>query len=177
MSNDKDVKIKPAKKSKNAVMESYPAAPTDAEYILSLERSFDEEVPVRVLMFFLEGREYALPVDQAVEVMRPKTLTEVPKTPPFVLGIFAVRGDMLPVIDLSARLGLATAVSYMDRKVVVASIDGVKAAFTVDRLAGVRDIQMSGLEPGDALFVSGLINRDGRMIRLIDSKKLLDFSI
>ncbi|MDH4101557.1 MAG: chemotaxis protein CheW [Nitrospirota bacterium] len=165
------------KKDDGGAQPSFPAAPTEAQYAASLERGADEEVPARVLLFFVEGAQYALPIDNAIEVMRPKSVTEVPRTPAFVLGVFSVRGDMIPVVDLSSRLGLVSKVPYDERKVVVAMVDGLKVAFVVEKLGGVREILMSELKPVEALFVKGTVNRDGRSILMLDSAKLLDFNL
>ena len=50
---------------------------------------------------------YALPIEHVQEAAELGTLTPVPGAPNSVLGVYNLRGEILPVYDLSAVLGIS----------------------------------------------------------------------
>ncbi|HEV3505279.1 MAG TPA: chemotaxis protein CheW, partial [Actinomycetes bacterium] len=62
-----------------------------------------------MILLRVEEREYALPLGCVVEVVRMAALTPAPGAPGHVLGLLDLRGRVVPVMDLRARLGLPPA--------------------------------------------------------------------
>jgi len=60
----------------------------------------------QLIVFKLEGQEYALFIDQIKEVVVTPPLTPVPLTPSYIRGVANVRGEILAMIDLGERFGL-----------------------------------------------------------------------
>lgn len=60
----------------------------------------------RYVSFTLGTGRYCIPVDQVVQILRPENILEVPKAPPFVDGVINLRGDVIPIVNLRARLGI-----------------------------------------------------------------------
>ncbi len=141
-----------------------------------------EEERLQIISFFLDGEEYAFEVADAVEVLRPRQMTEVPRTPDFIKGILSVRGEMVFVMDLKRRLNIGEAESGRVCRILITSVEDLKAGFLVDRLSGVKDVPVSSIGPaahlGDkaAKFLKGLIAAKDRPIRLLDASKLIDFT-
>ncbi len=73
------------------------AAPGEAE---------EESEQFAVLFFTVAGQNYAVAVDEAVEVMSQPATTPLPGTPAELLGICFRRGRVLPLVDLAIKLGL-----------------------------------------------------------------------
>jgi len=153
-----------------------PAAPKE-EGLKREDIALDEE-RLQIISFFLGEDEYAFEVSDAVEVLRQRQLTEVPRTPEFIKGILSVRGEMVPIFDLKKRLQIgATEISQTGR-ILIASIEDLKAGFMVDRLSGVRDVPMKAFEPcpDDSGFLKGFIYHNNRVIRLLDPANLIDIA-
>lgn len=173
-------KILDLRQIQEAALRQATVAPTDENYSESLARGTAEEERLNIISFFLDGLEYAFEVSSAVEVLRLKNLTEVPKTPAFVLGILSVRGEMVPVIDLKGRFGEGLQAKKTGR-VLVASFDDLKAGFIVERLSGVKEVPVSSIDADTSGFdepcrgfLKGLIKGDS-LIRLLDAGKLMEF--
>jgi purine-binding chemotaxis protein CheW len=62
---------------------------------------------VELCTFTVAGSEYALPVGEVQEVLGPQAVTPVPLTEPSVVGIVNLRGQLVTVLDLGHRLGIA----------------------------------------------------------------------
>ncbi|MFM8980488.1 MAG: chemotaxis protein CheW [Planctomycetia bacterium] len=58
-----------------------------------------------MLLLHAGGQRYALPSAHVVEVVPSVALRQVPGTPPEVAGLLHYRGQVVPVVDLCARLG------------------------------------------------------------------------
>jgi purine-binding chemotaxis protein CheW len=156
-------------------------APTEDNYAESLEQNSVEGEKLQIVSFYLNGEEYAFEVTDAVEVLRPRQVTEVPRTPEFIKGILSVRGEMVPVIDLKKRLGIPPdGTSAAAGRILIAAMEDLKAGFTVDRLAGVKEVPVqSVVAPGksDSGFVKGVIHGADALILLLNISRLVDMSI
>ncbi len=62
--------------------------------------------PVAMCSLHLADRRFGIDTKQIVEVLGAKALRSVPLAPPFIGGIFAYRGEVLPAVSLRALLGL-----------------------------------------------------------------------
>jgi purine-binding chemotaxis protein CheW len=100
--------------------------------------------------------------------------TPLPQSPSFVRGVINLRGTVLPIVDLAARLGFASAEPSARHAIVVAQIghqvvgllvEGVSDIFTVtdDKIQPTPDVASEMAKK----FVRGVIATDGRMISLI----------
>src|SRR6478672_12433374 len=91
---------------------------------------------------------YAVPADRAAEVVSVPELTRVPGAPAHLLGVFAHRGEVIPVVDLAQLTG---ATAEQTRRAVLLRLPRGVLALTASRVAGVS--ALSGKM--DALGSSG----------------------
>jgi purine-binding chemotaxis protein CheW len=147
------------------------------------------------VVFRLGDERYGLPIGAVDEVVRrPDQLTRVPGAPAFVEGVMNLRGQVVPVIDQRQRFALNGAEHGSGRRVVIVTIDGLRAGFVVDAVSEVVSIPVSELQAappladGTAMFDRVAIfgqhagsrngggdgGPGGRMILLVDAKALLD---
>ena len=54
----------------------------------------------QVIVFKLGNTEFAVPITQAVRIVRLSPITRVPRAPDFLEGVINVEGDIIPVVDL-----------------------------------------------------------------------------
>jgi purine-binding chemotaxis protein CheW len=91
-----------------------------------------------LLVVHVEGGEYAIPVERIREIVRLATITRVPRTPDWLVGVVALRGEIVEVVDLRRRLGLPKGEATRANRIVVihGNDDGV-AGLLVDAVKGV----------------------------------------
>src|SRR4051812_44057840 len=82
---------------------------------------------------------YAVPADRAQEVVSLPALTRVPGAPSHLLGVFAHRGEVIPVIDLGALTGAK--VEGASKRAVLVRVNRGGLALTATRVAGVSVLQ------------------------------------
>lgn len=135
-----------------------------------------------LLVFRIEGREYALPVGEVVEVLRMVAATPLPEAPPWVAGVINFRGQVLPLIDLRSRLGTLRREPELSDAIIVVRADKVVTGLVVDEVVEVLPVQPGAVEPpsgvtSTALGVSGVAREGDRLILMLDEEQLCEGSI
>jgi purine-binding chemotaxis protein CheW len=116
--------------------------------------------PQQFLRFALERELCAVRIDVVREILEVVQMTPLPLMPAFVRGVMNLRGAVVPVIDLSARLGLAS--TTIGRRTCVVIVDIVDSeqdshqtlGVLVDAVHEVFDIGGAEVEPVPRLGTS-----------------------
>ena len=123
---------------------------------------------------------YAIDIMAVREIRGWSAATPLPHAPPHVLGMMNLRGAILPVIDLGARLGLGPANPSASSVVVVAQIGEAQMGLVVDAVSDILSVtpEMAQETPDLACddvrtFLDGIITLEGRMISEIALDRLL----
>lgn len=128
------------------------------------------------LVFACGGGLYAVPADRASEVVNLPRLTRVPGAGPHLLGVFAHRGEVLPVIDLARLVGKPVEEEF--KRVVVVRVTRGTMAFTATKVIGVSALEGSlprlG-ESGALAFMHGPARVPAGEAAAIEPEGLLDF--
>ena len=99
----------------------------------------------QLVVFSLGSEEYGLPISKVQEVIRYARPRLVPSAPPCVRGVIDLRGTVVPVCDLTQRLGLPSATGT-EAKILIVEAGTVMAGLVVDRIAEVLTIDEERLE-------------------------------
>ncbi len=114
-----------------------PSAPTAAAY---LPRGAAIDGAQSLLRMAVGPEILAVPIEQVREILEVSRLTPLPRTPSFVRGVMNLRGAVVPVIDLPARLGLPPTVLGRRSCIVVVetppSARSDEASETLDEVSG-----------------------------------------
>jgi purine-binding chemotaxis protein CheW len=92
---------------------------------------------MRLLLFAVAGTVYGCDIGAVREIVPIRRATRLPGAPPYVRGLFNLRGSIVTVIDLAARL--AGGIAADDGSVVLAQFGNKNVGLAVDE---VRDVQM-----------------------------------
>ncbi|MFH0962631.1 MAG: chemotaxis protein CheW [Planctomycetota bacterium] len=116
------------------------------------------------LLTFLTGAErYALAAEHVRSVTALGEYTPIPCTPPFVLGVFNVRGQVYSLVDIRLFLGLPVESRHVYRKAMLVEVPGMEVGFAVDEVfdvIGIRPEDLAWAGPSqyaiDGRYVRGL---------------------
>jgi purine-binding chemotaxis protein CheW len=106
---------------------------------------------LRLVCFELRGQELAFRIGDVRETLTLRPITHVFLTPPCLAGIFSLRGDIVPVLDLSVLLGLPATNPGDDSRIVVVEHGGNIAGVVVDRLRELRTLDAALEQPPASL--------------------------
>ena len=135
----------------------------------------------RELISFLVGdQEFCVDINAVVEIRGWTPATPMPHSASYVRGVINLRGAIMPIIDLGARLGLGAAEPTARHVIIVANVNDRKVGLLVDAVCETLNIGDDAVHPapdlGDAAarrFIVGFIPAEGRMITLLDLAPVL----
>ena len=162
-----------------------PATPGDVDRIytftdsLQLGREEEEEREVfeTWVEFALAGEPFALPVSEVREILRVRDVTPVPHPPFPVVGVINLRGRVVPLLDLRARLGLTATPPDDASRIVLVESQQRRIGLLVDAVERVAQLAQSAMqaapEEDRADEIRGLHVSEGRQTRLLDLTAIL----
>ena len=116
---------------------------------MALALEFEKEEPgerIEIVEFLLSSERYGLELRNVREVWPLKDLTPIPCTPPFVLGVINVRGQILSIIDLKKLLDLPEKGLGDLNKVLILKSDTMEFGILADDIIGVRSVPLRELK-------------------------------
>jgi len=144
----------------------------------------------RYVSFSLAGGRYCIPVDQVLQILRLEDLIAIPKPPPYVEGVINLRGDIIPVVSLRARLEIAgtdgaaaAAQDQRKRRVVITRVGGKPYGLDVDEVREIVEIEEGGITTDAttmfgvrADFLLGIAQREEGVYMVLDLPRVLGTS-
>lgn len=97
----------------------------------------------RFIQFALADQSFAIPITQVLESGSLPPITPLPAVHPAVRGVINYRGDILPLLDLSAMLGTEATGRNEKLLVVQSTASQGPCAFAVDQVLGLRSAPLS----------------------------------
>jgi purine-binding chemotaxis protein CheW len=102
-----------------------------------------------MVVFELDGREFALPLREVAEILRMVAITPMPEVPRWVVGVINLRGRVIPVIDLRRRLGIEPAEPGLNTPILVVEQGARKLGLIADAVRDVLALPDEALEAPD----------------------------
>lgn len=129
----------------------------------------------RELIAFRVGRqEYCIDVMMVREIRGWTLATALPRTPRYVKGVINLRGAVLPIVDLAARLGMPSILPTERNVIIVVQILHRQIGILVDAVSDILMANEDSIQPLPEFtsdnaknFLKGLLQMDGRMVSLI----------
>jgi purine-binding chemotaxis protein CheW len=141
-----------------------------------------EPSPESQFCVFRSGRErFCLPVLDVEEVLEWLLLTKLPMGPAYLIGIFNLRGSIVPLIDIAMTEGRRP--GLLPKHVVVASLrsenghEEIRIGIAVDEVIGTYSVSAEDLldqSPENVPYCTGMLRHDDRLALLIDLRRLLE---
>lgn len=134
-------------------------------------------VDFKMVTFSLAEKDYAIDIMYVKEIAKAGRFTYVPNTLPFVLGVYNLRGEIIPILDL--RLFFNIEVQKRDDKklenLLILTLDDQTFGLVVDKIDKVVGVQKSSIQPPHPLFadinikyISGVVENNNRLYVLLD---------
>lgn len=145
---------------------------------------------IQLVVFRLGSEQFAAPITRVREILRPVRVTRMPRVAGFVRGLFNLRGQVLPLIDSKARLGLAPSAAVagpalagkdVKARVMVVEAQGENVGVVVDEVMEVLRCDEADLQaPQNVLdlpvgkFLSSVLDLKGRLVLVLDLDRLVE---
>lgn len=141
-----------------------------------MEEPAENSAGIRELVTFrVSDQEYCVDIMTVKEIRGWTPATPLPHSPEFVEGVINLRGSVLPIVNLGARLGMDLPPPSSRNVIMIVQRDGQGAGFLVDAVSDILTIQESQMQPAPEIgssfsrgFIKGVFALDERMVRYID---------
>lgn len=134
---------------------------------------------LEILMFRLSGRQlFAINVFKVQEVLHLPKLTLIPQRNPVVCGVVNLRGQTLPVIDLSQAIGMRPLTPSDKSTIIVTEYNRSVQAFLVGGVDRILNLNWESILPppggaGRAHYLTAITKVDDQIVEIIDVEKVL----
>ena len=129
---------------------------------------------LQILSFEVGTQTYGVPVGAVREIRGVTPATPLPDAPPYVRGVINLRGQVMPVIDLSERLGKGVAADSARQVIIVVEHHDDVAGLLVDAVCDSFIVSADAISPPPPLgedaaspLVSAVITTEAAMIVLL----------
>jgi len=135
---------------------------------------------IQLVGFIVGEEEFSIPILSIQEIIKPIGWTRVPQIPSYILGVFNLRGSVIPLIDLRARFGLPLQKHTDETRFIVMKNGDDVAGFVIDRLT--EAIRMPKRDIGPApdtiseseTMIDGVGKQADRIVTILKVHKLLE---
>jgi purine-binding chemotaxis protein CheW len=138
----------------------------------------------KLISFEVSGQLFGLDITAIREIRAWSPVTRMPGVPHYIAGMANLRGAILPVLDLAARLGWSPTETSERHAIIVVHIAGKSCGLIVESVSDLVELSADTLQPppmlGDAAitaFIEGLAPLDDRMVMVINLAALIGSEI
>lgn len=114
------------------------------------------DMSLQLATFRLDGQLYGVDVSRVQEALRLQTPTPVPLAGPAIAGLVNLRGQVVLLIDLRARLGREPIAADAEPMMMVVKIDGELVSLLVDQVGEVLEVDADAAKPLPSTLDPGL---------------------
>ena len=146
---------------------------------MSLEISYSEGT--RLITFILGEEKYGLDILKVRELISfPEGLTRIPGMPDFIIGMFNLRGLVIPVMDLRKKFKMSSEERHEFSVIIIVEVDNKNIGLTVDSVSDVIFVKEENIQDTtelamnvDTKFIKGVAKTREEMVILLDIDFLL----
>lgn len=134
---------------------------------------------LEIVEFGIGQNKFAINVMKVKEILNPVPVVVIPNAHPYVEGIMELRGEVLPVINVAAALGLQESTNPQQDKFIVAEFNQQKTVFHVHTVSQIHRISWTQIEKPSDMYqgqesqIIGVIKLGGDMVLFLDFEKIL----
>jgi len=143
---------------------------------------------IQLIIFKIGDEEYGLPIEQIKEVVLTPRIAKMPQTPPYIKGVANIRGNIIAIMDLGQKFGIAEQLEdnrdgiELSHYTLVVESEKYKVGVLVKEVPNTLTVATDDIDPAsdfiqysslDADSLVGVVKSGERMIILIDMLKLI----
>ena len=141
------------------------------------------------LVTFQLGEElYGVDIMDVKEIVKIQTVRPIPNAPYYVEGIFNLRSEIIPIINLHKRFRLKKIELTEDETdddfqggFIILNIDGLKIGIIIDRIARVMTVNRDEIKPPPQMltgigteYIHGVIRQESGYLIILDIRRVFN---
>ena len=140
---------------------------------------------LQLVTFQLGDKFYGIDIMDVKEIQGMQETRAIPNSPSFVEGIFKLRKDIIPVINLHKRFHIKkTLISEEDKLlngIIILDIEGMRLGIIIDKVSRVISVLDGQVQPPPQIisgigaeYIIGVINKDDGYLIILDIRRLFN---
>ncbi|MCL2763506.1 MAG: chemotaxis protein CheW [Treponema sp.] len=138
------------------------------------------------LVTFQLGEElYGINIMDVKEIVRVQAIRAIPNAPAYVEGIFNLRSEIIPIINLHRRFHLKKLINSEEDELlsgfVIIDIDGMKLGIIIDRISRVITIEKEDVQPPPQMltgigaeYIRGVVRQEEGYLIILNIRDLFN---
>lgn len=132
----------------------------------------------KYVVFQLDTELYGVPIDRVERILDDQEVTRIPKLASLFLGVFDLRGQTVPALDLRRRFDLPP--RQEKGAMVVVLLESGRCAWRVDQVAGIFSFDEADIEQSPCMvkaekddFLAGVGKKGEKLVVLLDTEHVV----
>lgn len=145
----------------------------------------EKENQKQLVTFQLGNEQYGIDIMDVNEIWKVEAIRSIPNAPSYVEGIFNLRGDIVPVINLHRRFHIKRVQLSEDDELlsgsIIININGTKIGIIIDKVLRVVSIEMDQVQPPPQIisgigaeYIQGVVQSEEGYLIILDIHRLFD---
>jgi purine-binding chemotaxis protein CheW len=133
---------------------------------------------IQFIVIKIDDEQYGINIKYIDNIVRMQQITRVPKVDPYLKGVINIRGEIVPVMSVRMKMGLAEdVITNKSRIIILKTGEGDLVGIIVDQVNQVLTLDVNSIEKvryddkkgqNDAKFVGGVGHYDGGLVSILD---------
>lgn len=149
--------------------------------VLEQRKERVDSVDFKMVTFSLAGKDYGVDIMNVKEIAKAGKFTFVPNAAPFLRGVYNLRGEIIPVIDLRVFFHLPAEKKEEEalESTLILRVDEQVLGVIVDNIDKVVGISSSSIQPPHPIFgdinikyIKGVVENQGRLYIILDAVRI-----
>ncbi len=133
---------------------------------------------IQYIVIKIDDEQYGINIKFIDNIVRMQQITRVPKVDDYLKGVINIRGEIVPVMSVRMKMGLAEdEITNKSRIIILKTNEGDLVGIIVDQVNQVLTLDSNNVEKmryddkkqkGNGSFVSGVGHYDGGLVSILD---------
>lgn len=135
---------------------------------------------LEILEFIIDGNSFGINVSKITKLNQSVPVQPMPRSHPFIEGVFHVRDDVITLVNLPEYLGLPPSGHPENDIFIIASFNQMTMAFRVDKVENIHRISWTAINKPDVTIyggqegiITGITKIGERIISIVDFEKII----
>lgn len=145
----------------------------------------EKDTQKQLVTFQLGNEQYGIDIMDVNEIWKAEGIRAIPNAPTYVEGIFNLRGEIVPVINLHRRFHIKRLILGEDDELlsgsIIININGTKIGIIIDKILRVVSIEPEQIQPPPQIisgigaeYIQGVVQGDDGYLIILDIRRLFD---
>lgn len=141
----------------------------------------EEAAKLACVVFALGNEFFGLDIHNVREVLMPRQVLPLPKSPSFMEGVINLRGRTIGIIDLRKYFELGQVLATPQARIMIVRVRNVLIGLIVDAVLEVADFAQGAIEKAPEIigaqlrhsFINGVARMNDRMVFILNIETIL----